>query len=394
MAVAELETSTSTSKAASSGTLRSRLQTLRLALAAVEPAVPDRTPVQVLRNVLLKYGRVHATNNEMRISANSGIDYDMTALVPFKHLKSIAGMCRYEDTLTLQHAGTHLGIKASGGRWSFPTEAAETFPAAWDKAGQKPLARLPADQFHDLMKSVVIACAKDAGRYALNGVLIEFTDGVLSFVGTDGHRLCVASCEIDQSLDNASVLVPRKAVDAMLRISSLAGGEKAVQLFARPGCVEAWFIEEEGDDEEESEAGLGMIEFDALLLSGEFPKWRKALKEYTTQPSRTPAGALLNAIEMCAVCSSETSRGITMTVGGGSATFRASSAECGKSESKCGLSAFGDEFSVTFDPRLATDWLAMLDPSEPVRIFGENQESQLTLESINCRCSISPIIKE
>ena len=83
-----------------------------------------------------------------------------------------------------------------------------------------------------------------------------------------------------------------------------------------------------------------------------------------------------------------------MTVSGDSATFRASSAECGKSESKCGLSASGDEFSVTFYPRLATDWLAMLDQSEPVRIFGENQESQFTLESINCRCSISPIIKE
>lgn len=388
MAVAELEATTK--KTAISGTLRSKLQTLRLALAAVEPAVPERTPTSVLRSVLLKYGRVHATNNEMRISANSGIDYDMTALVPFKHLKSIAGMCRYEDSLTLQHVGTHLGIKASSGRWSIPTESDAMFPAAWDKAGQKPLARLPADQFHDLMKSVVIACAKDAGRYSINGVLIEFTDGVLSFVGTDGHRLCVASCDIDQSLDNASVLVPRKAVDAMLRLSSLAGGERAVQLFARPGCIEAWFIEDDSDEDE----GLGMIEFDALLLAGEFPKWRKALRKYTAQPSRTPAGALLNAIEMCAVCSSETSRGITMTVEGDAATFRASSTECGKSESKCGLSAAGSEFSVTFDPRLAADWLAMLDASEPVHVFGENKESPLTLESMNCKCSISPILKE
>lgn len=353
----------------------------------------ERSPTATLRSVLLREGKIHATNNEMWISADSGLSNDLAAVVPFKHLKSIAGMCRFDDKLNIQQVGSALGIRAtaSGGRWSLPTEQPESFPERPLKGERKPMARLPADQFHDLLKSVSVACAKDAGRFLLNGVLIEFTDGVLSFVGSDGHRMCIASCEIDQSLDDSRVLVPRKAVEALLRLSSLAGGERAVQLFAKPDTIEAWFVDEPSKDNGYS---IGAVEFEALLLSGEYPNWRKALRKYSSDASRTPAGALLSAIEMCAVCSSETSRGITMTVSGGTATFKASSSECGKAESVCQLTAGGGEFSMTFDPRLASDWLALLDASEPVHILGEDAVSPLTLETLNCRCCISPIVKE
>lgn len=371
------------------GTLRSPLPTLRFALAAVEPAVPERSPTPVLRNVLLKDGRVHATNNEMWISVPSGISGPLETLVPFGRLKQIADMCRADDSLTFQFVGSALGIKASGGRWALPTEDQSAFPLRQGGDTMKPLARLPADQFHDLLKSAVIACAKDAGRYSLNGVLIEFNDGVLSFVGSDGRRMCVASCDIDQSLDNSSALVPRKAIDALIRLAALSGDERAVQLSTTRDSIVASFLAAD-DDEGEQDA----IEFEAMLLAGPYPKWREAQKEYGTPPSRTPAGALLNAVEMCAVCTSETSRGITMTIFADSAKFKGSSSEHGKAESACGLSALGTGFSTTFDPRLAADWLAMLDPSEPVTISGLDAESPFVLESLNCRCVISPISKE
>jgi DNA polymerase-3 subunit beta len=382
-------TKTSEPKKAARGILHCPLKELRLALAAAEPAVPDRTTAPVLRNVRLCEGRIHATNNEMWISAPAGVHHSLDILLPFARLKQIVAMSRGDHVLAIQQREKSATLEAVGGKWSLPTEPPESFPFR-SMRDAKPLARLPADQFHDLLKSVVVACAKDAGRYSMNGVLIDFTDGVLSFVASDGRRMCVASCEIDQSLDDSSVLVPRKAVDALLRLAALSG-ERAVQLASTNDTIVAWFI---GEDDGEDDDGGGVIIFEALTLSGPFPKWRKAEKQYTKKPSRTPAGVLLNAVEMCAVCSSETSRGITMTMGEAAATFTVSSSEYGKAESMCGLSAAGDQYEVTFDPRLATDWLAMLDPSEPVQISGEDAESPITLESINCRCLISPISKE
>lgn len=347
------------------------VESLRKALTTLRPAVSGRTATPILQSVLLADGAVEATDLEMRVTVPvEGVEGDI--VLPYERLRSIlANVTVDEIAFRLDDSRCH--IAAGSGKWILPTADALEFPRAADVTTTA-IARLPADQFVTMASTVISVPDKNESKFS--GVLVEFADGTLSLVATDGRRLAVADCEIDQATDDASAFVPKRAIDALMLAAS---GRDVVQL----ETTGAEFVATADD-----------TRICASLLSARFPSWRSFEADHDTAPTFVSAGELLAACSMAAVCTSDTSRGTRWTIAPKGITLRATSAECGESVAVCSIAECGQECSFTVNPRYAIEWLETVDPTETVSIEAKDADSGIMLRSETSRVTIMPLSSE
>ena len=363
-------------------TLKFTVAELRAAFSAVKDVVPARSPRPVLGNVLIgSDGTLSATDLEIRVTYPLPGATGPAVLLPHARMLQILNSCNDAADVTLAVDGSVCKVACAGGRWSLPTEAVEEFPDAHEGIG-RPISRLPADQFTTMMGNVKFATDAKAGRPAYTGVLIEFTNdkdseyGTLTFVASDGRRMCWSQCEVDQDLDPSKTLVPRRAVDI---IGKLCGGRDAIQL------------ETAGT---ELIANIDGVVVQARLIAGEFPAWRKVLPERDVTPSVAGVGPLLHACQMAAICTSETSRGTRMTFTDKGLKLAGRSSEYGESSASCELVEVGQRCEVDINPAYAIEWLESLDRAAMVDIEAESDTTALMLRCDDAFTIIMPLAKD
>jgi DNA polymerase-3 subunit beta len=345
------------------------VESLRKALSNVRPAVPPRSPRPILTNVLLADGSVTATDLELRITVPiEGVEGEIA--LPYERLKSIVMNATGCETISLRSDGSRCHITAGTGKWILPTENADEFPAAAPVTA-KPIARLPADQFLAMASTVIAVPDKAESKYA--GVLVEFREGSLCLVATDGKRLAVAECEIDQATDDASAFVPKRAMEALM---AAAAGRDVIQL----ETTGTEFIATADD-----------VLVCSLLLSAKFPNWRAFEPDHDTAPTFVTASELRSSCLMASICTSETSKGTRWAIADKGITMTAKSSECGESTAVCSIAECGHKCEFTINPQFAIGWLSTVDPAETVSIEAKDQHSPILFRTETCRVTVMPL---
>jgi len=352
---------------------------LRLAFQAVKDVVPSRPSRPVLGNVLIgSDGTLSATDLEIRVTYPLPGATGPAVLLPHARMLQVLNSCDGTADVLLQVDGSVCKVACAGGRWSLPTESVTEFPDAHEGIG-RPISRLPADQFVSMMNNVKFATDAKAGRPAYTGVLIEFANqkgseyGTLSFVATDGKRACWSQCEVEQDLDDAKALVPRRAVDV---ICKLAASRDAIQL------------ETAGN---ELICNIDGVVVQARLVAGEFVPWRKFLPERDVAESAAGVGTLLHAFEMAAICTSETSRGTRLAFNSKGLKLVGRSPEYGESSASCDLIEVGHQCELAINPSYAIEWLQSLDAAATVTIEAESDTAALLLRCDDAFTVIMPL---
>ena len=105
------------------------------------------------------------------------------------------------------------------------------------------------------------------------------------------------------------------------------------------------------------------------------------------------ADELAQAIRQAAICSSETSRGIKLTLGN-PIVAEATSSEHGKSRCEIEPIEADDAVTLTVDPRYCLDWLRAVDPAEPVTCEASDKDSALVLKAEDSTGVIMPMGEE
>lgn len=352
---------------------------LRLAFQAIKDVVPPRPVRPVLGNVLVgSDGTISATDLEIRVTYPLPGATGPAVLLPHARMLQILNSCEDSKEVSLHVDGSVCKVACAGGRWSLPTEPVEEYPDAHEGIG-RPISRLPADQFVGMMNNVKFATDAKAGRPAYTGVLIEFANqkgseyGTLSFVATDGKRVCWSQCEVEQDLDDAKVLVPRRAVDI---ICKLAASRDAIQL------------ETAGN---ELICNIDGVVVQARLVAGEFMAWRKFLPERDVEESSAGVGTLLHAFEMAAICTSESSRGTRLAFTSKGLKLVGRSPEYGESSASCDLIEVGHQCELAISPSYAIEWLQSLDVAATVTIEAESDTAALMLRCDDAFTVIMPL---
>lgn len=348
---------------------------LRHALRVVSPALPSRTTTPVLHHVLIAGGCIEATDGELRIKAVvHGGEFDSDLLLPASRLSRILNYC--DEQITLASGGTSCSIEGCGNRWSLPMIEPSGFPLDGDR-DTKPVARLPADQLVRAIKAVACATSKHDAQYATSCVLLEVADGTVTLAATDGRRLHVHSFEIDQAVDDASLVVPSRFMAALVRLAEQAGEDNAVQLES---------------DRRVLIASAPDAVLTAPLSSSPFPDWRKAIPEATPSHTEVRAGDLLEATLAASITTSDTSRAVTFTFGEKSGIkLTAKSPEGGESSVRCAVASVGAACVVRLNPEYVVEFLEIADSSEYITIEAKDTDSHVVMRCEGTVAVLAPI---
>jgi DNA polymerase-3 subunit beta len=257
------------------------------------------------------------------------------------------------ETLAIEENGTLHQIAGGSALFKLHGDDADMFPAVPRATGGDGAVGVPLKAFLDLCNRTTFAAAKDMGRYAFNGVLLELDAREVTLVATDGRRLSLARMECDTGLTTRrSAIVP---VRGLAQLQRAAGeGEGSLTIEARENQVS--FV-------------LADTEIVVQLVEGEFPDFRAVLPRSQDTPRTVELDReeLASAIRRAAVTAGEQSRAVELVFESG--VLRVSSRQEGVGEARSEMSVDyqGDAVGIRFNPEFLGDYLKTL--AEPAVTF-------------------------
>lgn len=193
------------------------------ALGRVAPAVPTKSTLPILSNVLLQLEenrlRMVATDLEVSVVTEAEVQGEESGSVSVP-AKKIGDIVRELEGLSLTitvDEGHHLMIDAGEGQYQVPGVSAQEFPSLPEVDSAATLG-FPAEDLKSMINRTIFAVSRDELRPALTGVFFQVRPTELRCVATDGHRLVRI---IDQNFkaegESRELILPVKALDMIRR---------------------------------------------------------------------------------------------------------------------------------------------------------------------------------
>lgn len=323
---------------------------LREGLALANNVIPSKSPKPVLTNVCLVatgdalelVGTDLDVHLRYRIEDGAKVIEPGTIVVPARVLhdfvRDFAG-----ETVTIETSDSNCQISSGDDSAELVTSDADEFPvvARFDDAGAL---SLQAGTFTALVNRTAFAAAREQGRYAMHGVLVEVGDGLLRMVATDGRRLAVAHAPIDA---DGSAKAPGKPAIVPTR---------GMQLFCRVMSDPLDQVKLHFGD---SQIGIRTrnAEVFARLLDGEFPRYSAVIPSESRHSCEADAALLERKIRLVANVTGEEARAVRMTLEDGHLALTGRSAGRGAAKAHMEVEFKGSGAEIAFNPDYVVDGL-------------------------------------
>ncbi len=332
-------------------------------LAVVERAVPSKSPLPVLSNILLKTddGRLKlvANNLEMAISAWVGAEIadEGAVTLPARLLSDFVSTLVGGDVQMALKPGTKT-MQLKCGRYEANVNGidAEDFPQV-PSVGDGPRCQIPARVLRSAINQVAFAAATDETRPVLSGVLMTLDGTELTMAAADGFRLAVRTVEVGEPLtEKLSLLVPARTLIELARI--ISDSDDPVEIAATPSRNQVMF----------QYPGLLVV---SRLIEGQFPDYQRIIPQSYQTRVVLPVTDFLQATKTAAVFSRDNSNIVRISVAPsgeelvpGRVDVLASSAEMGDNAGQLDGSVEGEETQIAFNVRYLRDALEAVNSGE------------------------------
>jgi DNA polymerase III subunit beta len=353
--------------------IRCPKEPLLAALQSATAVVPSRSPKPVLTNVKLEATREGAVLSATDLEVGIRIEIDGVevaapgaVLLPSGRLMAIVRESPAGTVFDIHSDGTAAVVKAPRSEFRLPAEdplefpSVATFPAGDHFELGTPLVR-------ELVRRTVFATDNESSRYALGGVLVEFSSPGVIAVGTDGRRLARMQGPAeakDGAKADAQPIVPARAMQLIERC--LGGADQPVAIAVRPSEI---LVKTAGTT------------ISARLVEGRFPRWRDVFPDRPDAVRvQLVAGPLLAAVRQAAIVTSEQSKGVDFSFEPGQLVLSGRSAESGESRVELPIDHAAATVRIKLDPRFMADFLRVLDPAAAVTV-------EITDAQSACVCS-------
>jgi DNA polymerase-3 subunit beta len=277
---------------------------LQEALQVVSSAVPTRTTLPVLSNILVEADetsvRLTATDLDLAITTKTQANVSLpgSLTVPAKKLLELVRKLPREE-LRIDAKDLNLTIASKAGRFRFLCIRPDEFPAT-PTVPADAVITLDPDVLDRLVRRTVYAVSTDESRPALNGALMQVKDGELRVVATDGHRLARATYKPDRSIAPSlknDVILPLKALNALSRLIPGASGPVEISL-----------------SRNHARFGLGGTTLITKLIEGPFPNYEQVIPMQNAKHLRAGREGLAAALERVSVFSDSLTRQVKLSL--------------------------------------------------------------------------------
>ncbi len=245
-----------------------------------------------------------------------------------------------EETVTLDATGDNCIISSGGDRAELVTVDSDEFPvvARFQEDNSYPIL---AETFSKQVSRTAFAAAREPGRYAMHGVLIEVEDSQLRLVATDGRRLAVTSTLLDcPDGTTERSIVPTKGLQPFTRILTDPMARVRISF-----------------DETQFSLKTDQAEIFARLIDGEFPKYSQVVPPEGKCKIEIDATLLISKLRLVSTVTSVDARAVRLSFAEDHLEIIAKAAGRGEATAQMEANYQGGEVDIVFNPDFLIDGL-------------------------------------
>jgi DNA polymerase-3 subunit beta len=309
---------------------------LSSALGVVGRAVPSRSTLPVLSNILLSVenGRLRLSATNLEIGITTWIDADVTTdgaiTLPAKVLVELVSQSP-SGRIALTLEGDTMRFECQGNNSTIRGIHASEFPIVDAPLGDT-FIMLPPATLKAMIEQCVFAAAKDDTRPILTGALVELQSNELTMCATDGFRLSKAAVPCDVG-DLLKVIIPARALDELARL--LADAE-SVEMAVTPSRNQAIFK-------------AGDVTIVTELISGNFPDMARLIPKSHEVSVTVDASSLRKAVRRCNIFARDSAHVIRLHFSSNSVVVHGDGAEVGRHQEEVACLVIGDGLEINLN---------------------------------------------
>ena len=340
---------------------------LQEGLAAVTAAVPAKTTLPVLSNLLVETTergiRLSATDLDIAVSTEVSADVETpgSITIPAKKLSEIARELPPSPVKVSASGEQRVTIECGRSRFKllglprdeFPSFPTVRFNESW---------RVKSGELQKLISQVAFAVSTEESRPILNGVLWELREDRMRMVATNGHRLSKMEVPVESSsAPPGDLIVPPKALEQIKRL----------------------FPAEEELEIARGENHLGFRSpFTSVftrLVEGPYPNYEQVIPKDNDRFCLCDKAALTSALKRMSVIASDQTHRIKMSFNTGMLKFSVTTPDLGEASDELPVNYNGDQLDIGFNATYLLEILRYM-PTEQVRLTFKAPERAATIE--------------
>jgi DNA polymerase III subunit beta len=342
---------------------------LQEGLVAVAAAVPTKTTLPVLSNILLEVTkdglRLSGTDLDIAVSTTvpASVDQEGAITLPAKKLVEIvrelpsAGIrvaASGEQRVSLECGRSRFKLLGLS-REEFPAFPAVKFDSSW---------KVKSGDLQKLIGHVAFAASTEESRPILNGVLWELRPDRMRMVATNGHRLAKMDVPLSEgSAGTADLIVPPKALEQIRRLFS---ADELIEI-AR------------------SENHLGFrserTQVYTRLIEGPYPNYEQVIPRENDKVVTADRPALTAALRRMSTVASDQTHRIRMAFAAGACKLSVQTPDLGEAQEEIAVTYDGDTLEIGFNAAYMLEILKYM-PTEEVRMTFKAPERAATCEPV------------
>lgn len=330
-------------------------------LTKIIPAVPTRTPMPILENLLLdiKDGQLTIYATDLEISLKSSInivaDDNLQIVVPAKLLFDIVRSLG-ETTIKFEIGENKINLHTDYGKYTISyLDSAEfpeipSFPSEGVSSDDINHLVINGGELKRVFEKSSFAMSKEEMRPAMMGTLLEFSEEGLRFVTTDGHRLVnILHKNISIALSD-QYIIPERAVAVLLKILD----EKDAKIFLSKTHISFT---------------LSDIELITRLIGQKYPDYNSVIPLENEFQLKVKTKELHNAIKRMMLFSTSNTRRVKISISGSNLQISAEDPDIGASgEENVKCEYKGDSLDIGFNSQYVNDILTHIASEEEIII--------------------------
>jgi DNA polymerase-3 subunit beta len=339
---------------------------LQEGLAAVAPAVPSKTTLPVLANLLVqtteKGIRISGTDLDIAVSTEVTADVEAAGAItiPAKKLSEIARELPPAPVKISATGDQRITLECGRSKFKLlglPKSEFPSFPAVqFEKA-----MRIPSGDLQKLISHTAFAASTEESRPILNGVLWELRAEHMRMVATNGHRLAKMDVPVKGIGPNSDLIIPPKALEQIRRL----------------------FPAEEELEVAQGENHLGFRSpFTSVytrLIEGPYPSYDQVIPKDNDKFAILDKQAFSGALKRMSVIASDQTHRIRLSFNSGMLKFSVSTPDLGEAQDELPVRFTGDPLDIGFNAAYLLEILRYM-PTDEVKMTFKAPERAATIE--------------
>lgn len=317
---------------------------LREGLAIVNNAIPTRATKPVLENICLVAtdDSIELLGTDLEVAVRYRLDEVevvepgptvIPARIALDFVRDLSS-----ETVSIETEGSNCVIAGGEDRCELVTVDPEEFPviARFDETEK---VSLQGGTLLRLVTQTAFAAAREGGRYAMHGVLVEFAGDSLKLVATDGRRLALASALADTGKsEHKPAIVPTKGMQLCCRVIHDPLDTIRLQV---------------------DEGQIGMktrnAEIFARLIDGEFPRYAAVLPAQAGRSILASTEVFARKLRLVSNVTGDDQRAVRLRLRKNELEFFGHSSGRGEARAQMEVEYSGGETDIAFNPDYVLD---------------------------------------